>query len=61
MLFRCQAEPTRCGEVETARIARQLSHDEGEITALEPLLQREKGILRVLGRDMDNAVTQMRR
>lgn len=58
MLFSSEAEPARGGEIERARISAQLSHHTGQITTAQPLFQREQRILRLVGRDMDQAALQ---
>ena len=59
--LRRQAEPARGGEIERAGIARHLPHDEGQIAATQPFFQRKQRVLRAFGRDMDQAVAQLRR
>ena len=56
--FARQAQPARGGEVERARIARQLPDHRGKVAAAHRLFQREQHVLRILRLDMDQPVAQ---
>lgn len=61
MLLRGQAESARGGEIEAARIARDLPDDAGEIAAAQAFLKREQ---RVFGRtrgDVNQPLAQVAR
>lgn len=57
MLFCGERQTPRGSKVERARIACNLSDYESEITAAQPLFQREQGIFRRFSSDMNKPVT----
>lgn len=61
VLFRRQPQPARGGEIERAWVSRDLSDHERKVTATQALLQRKQSVLRRAGRNMDQAMTHLRR
>lgn len=58
MLLRCEAEPTRSGEIQRARIASDFTQHERQVAATQPLFQCEQRVLRSPGFDVDQPVAQ---
>ncbi len=61
VMFRRKAEAARSGEIQHLRVAHDLTDNEGEIAASHPFLQREQGILGLLGQHMDHPALQIGR
>lgn len=58
MSFRSEAEPTRGSQIKRPGIARDLAHHEGQITAAQPLFQREQCVFGTFGGNVDQSVAQ---
>ncbi|MEM9310290.1 MAG: hypothetical protein AAGA34_02495 [Pseudomonadota bacterium] len=56
MLFSGQAKPTRCGKIETAWIADDLSDHASKVFATHTLFEREKRVFGSLGLNMDQPI-----
>lgn len=56
-----EAQSARGGEIERARIARDLSDDKGQIAATQPLFKREQGVFGFVCSNVDQAVLQFLR
>ena len=48
-----ETQAARGGKIESARIARNLANDEGDVAASQPFLDRKQRILAAAGFDMD--------
>ena len=58
MFLGCKAEAARGGERQRPGTAGDLTDDESEIAAAQPLFEREQRVLGIFRRDMDQTVAQ---